>query len=270
MTLTLGHTVALHHQSKKSKMKQYSVKQLAKIAGVSVRTLHVYDQKGLLKPAIRTEAKYRLYGENELLKLQQILFYKELDFSLQEIGDIVNNPHFDKLEALEQHKIALKARQNRISILLNTIDKTIFHLKNDNKMTNYEDLYEGLPKEHAEAYRAEAIEKWGQDTVEKSENALMNMGKPDFEGLKTHFKTVNQQLFEARVLDPISDDVQKLVAQHYDCICQFWGKKPTAEAYIGLGQMYVSDDRYTTQNGVSQPEYAAFLSKAMKYFAEQF
>ena len=153
-------------------MKQYSVKQLAKLAGVSVRTLHLYDEKGLLKPFVRTEAKYRYYGEKELLKLQQILFYKELDFSLQDIGDIMNDPDFDVINALESHKTALKARQNRLSTLLQTIDKTIFHLLNKDKMLQHEDLYEGLPKEKAEAYRAEAIERWGQDTVEKSENAF--------------------------------------------------------------------------------------------------
>lgn len=80
-------------------MKEYSVKGLSKIAGVSVRTLHHYDKIGLLKPAIRTEARYRLYGENELLKLQQILFYKELDFSLNEIINILNDPDFDLMKA---------------------------------------------------------------------------------------------------------------------------------------------------------------------------
>ncbi|MBL7817234.1 MAG: MerR family transcriptional regulator [Saprospiraceae bacterium] len=248
-------------------MKQYSVQQLAKIAGVSVRTLHIYDQKGLLKPAHRTESKYRYYGEAELLKLQQILFYKELDFSLQEIFDIINDPQFDLLSALESHKSALVSRQNRLSMLLNTIDKTIFHLKNKNEIMRHEDLYEGLPKEKAAAYRAEAIEKWGQDTVEKSEKALTNMSKADFNDLKIHFSQVGQQLFALQKVDPTSQEVQALVSQHYDCICQFWGKNPTAEAYIGLGQLYTTDERYTAQSGEPQPNYAAFLSKAMTHFA---
>ena len=250
-------------------MKQYSVKQLAKLAGVSVRTLHLYDEKGLLKPSVRTEAKYRYYGEKELLRLQQILFYKELDFSLQDIGDIMNDPDFDVINALESHKTALKARQNRLSTLLQTIDKTIFHLLNKDKMLQHEDLYEGLPKEKAEAYRAEAIEKWGQDTVEKSENALKIMTKKDFKDLNTHFLNIRQQLFESSNEKPTSEKVQNLIAQHYDCICQYWGKKPTAEAYIGLGQLYTSDERYTAQNGESQADYAAFLSKAMQFFAEK-
>mgnify|MGYP000865807544 FL=1 len=110
-------------------MKKYSAKGLSKLAGVSVRTLHHYDEIGLLKPAIRTEAKYRLYGENELLKLQQILFFKELDFSLKEIIDILDDPDFDLTVALESHKQALISKQERISVMLNTIEKTVLNLK---------------------------------------------------------------------------------------------------------------------------------------------
>ncbi len=112
-------------------MNGYSVKKLAKLAGVSVRTLHHYDQLGLLKPSLRTEARYRLYGEKELLRLQQILLYKELDFSLQEIGDILDKADFDLLEALQSHKTALQSRRDRLGVLLTTIDKTIQKLKGE-------------------------------------------------------------------------------------------------------------------------------------------
>ncbi len=106
-------------------MKLFSVKQLAKIAGVSVRTLHLYDEMGLLKPATRTEARYRMYGEKELLRLQQILFYRELDFELREIKEILDNGEFDLLTSLQNQKQSLKAKQNRIFTLIQTIDKTI-------------------------------------------------------------------------------------------------------------------------------------------------
>ena len=99
-------------------MKKYSAKELSNLAGVSVRTLHYYDEIGLLKPAIRTEAKYRWYGEEELLKLQQILFYKELDFSLKEIIAILNDPDFDLIKALESHQLALLSKQDNIFFLL--------------------------------------------------------------------------------------------------------------------------------------------------------
>src|SRR5580704_4516137 len=104
---------------------RYSVRQLAGLAGVSVRTLHVYDEMGLLKPSVRTDAGYRQYGEAELLRLQQILFYKELDLSLKQIAEILDDPGFDLVEALVGHRIALSARRDRLTTLLNTIEATI-------------------------------------------------------------------------------------------------------------------------------------------------
>lgn len=103
---------------------RYSVKQLARLAGVSVRTLHVYDKLDLLKPSVRTDAGYRFCGEAELLRLQQILFYKELDLSLKAIAGILDDPGFDLVEALAGHKLALIARRDRLDLLLNTIDNT--------------------------------------------------------------------------------------------------------------------------------------------------
>lgn len=252
-------------------MERYSVKQLSRLAGVSVRTLHLYDQIGLLKPAIRTEARYRLYGREQLLRLQQILLYKELDFSLHEIGRILDKPGFDKLKALEQHKTALEARRNRLSTLLQTLDKTISHVKN-NTMLTPEELYEGLPKETAEAYRNEAAAKYGADALATSENYLRQLSKADFARLKEESKEIASTLFAMRQQDPESEPVQKLIARHYTIIRQFWGTAnsadPQAEAYEGLGQLYVSDERFTLVDGQAQPEYALFMSKAMRYFAK--
>lgn len=251
-------------------MKKYSVKQLARLAGVSVRTLHLYDEIGLLKPSTRTEARYRLYGEKELLRLQQILFYKELDFSLQEICNILDDPDFDLLQALESHKEALQSRRDRISTLLTTIDKTILKLK-EGIMLDDEELYKGLPKEKAAAYRKEAIDQWGQDTIERSENYLRGMGKEGLAKLKADFTEIWQTLASMMHEDPASEKVQEQVARHYACIRMFWGTvdlpDKQAEAYEGLGELYVNDERYTTIDDKPNPEFARFLSKAMSHFA---
>jgi DNA-binding transcriptional MerR regulator len=114
----------------------YTVKQLAKMAGISVRTLHLYDELKLLRPAIRTRAGYRMYGEKELLRLQQILFYKELDFPLKNIGQILDEPDFDIIQALEGHKKALGIKKARINTLLKTIDNTLKTLKNKTMLCN--------------------------------------------------------------------------------------------------------------------------------------
>lgn len=137
MTLPLRHSVALLRQSNvANSMNLYSVHKLAKLAGISVRTLHYYDRLGLLKPSVRTEARYRLYGDQELIRLQQILFYKELDFSLDEIRRILEAPDFDVLQAMQHHKRALEARRDRLAALLTTIDKTMSKLKGEKNYVN--------------------------------------------------------------------------------------------------------------------------------------
>ena len=200
-------------------MKQYSVKKLAKLAGVSVRTLHHYDRIGLLKPSIRTEAKYRLYGEKELIRLQQILFYKELDFSLSDILAILEEPNFNVLTALESHKLALKARQDRLATLLSTIDKTISTLTGERVMLTNEELYEGFPK--GEAYRNEAVAKYGADVVDESETKLRKVGKSDFTKLKADQQEIAQTLAAMMTLDPTSEAVQHQIARHYANIGDF-------------------------------------------------
>lgn len=252
-------------------MVNYSVKKLSKLAGVSVRTLHLYDQIGLLKPSTRTEARYRMYGEKELLRLQQILFYKELDFPLQEICRILDDANFDLIQALESHKEALQSKQNRIATLLSTIDKTMVKLKNG-VMLKHEELYEGLPKETAEAYRNEAIDKYGTEVVEHSENQLRKLSKQDFAGLIAESKEITNALVSLMGEEPTSNVVQKQIARHYQSIRMFWGTAGSsdlqAEAYKGLGELYVNDERYTTNDGKSNPDFAVFMRNAMSYFVD--
>ena len=253
-------------------MKKYAINEVAQFSGVSVRTLHYYDKIGLLKPLNRSEAGYRYYGEQELLRLQQILFYKELDFSLKEIQDLLDDPQFDLLAALQDHRSALENRKERISKLLNTIDTTITNLKNENVMSNPKDLYEGLPKEMGTTHRNEAIEKYGPDQIDQAEKYLLSLGKKNFKQLQADFERLNKDLFDMRNIDPESEFVQEAIGRHYQMIRQFWGttgsEDKQAEAYAGLGQLYINDERFTMVNGEPQPEFAAFLQKAMRYFAD--
>jgi len=245
-------------------MTKYTVKKLAKAAGVSVRTLHHYDRIGLLKPSIRTAVGYRLYGEGELLRLQQILFYKELDFGLKEIAALINRPDFDLIDALEGQKKLLKARRKRIDRLLSTLDKTILHIKGKIKM-NYEDLYEGLPKEQAAAWRKEALEKW-PDQVKQSEKVLIGMSKEEFEVLKSGFKENFETLASlcSRSADPASERVQQEIDRHYHFILRFWGKPgDQVEAYKGLGELYVADPRYTGTGGAA---FGLFMKQAIDHY----
>lgn len=248
---------------------RYSVKQLARLAGVSVRTLHVYDKLGLLTPQVRTDAGYRYYGEPELLRLQQILFYKELDMPLKAIAEILDDPGFDLAEALTGHKTALTARRQRLDRLLNTIDNTIDHLKNKT-MSNFEKLYEGL--DGAAALRQEAIDKWGEEAIVRSENALVEMGPAALDRLKADQREIDRQLRALVEEDPQSDAVQDQIARHYDMIRGFWGMRTgeamKAAAYKGLADLYASDERYSAVDGKPDSKFAAFMRAAMAHFVE--
>lgn len=247
---------------------QHSIGNLSRLAGVSIRTLRYYDKLGLLKPSVRAESRYRYYGEDELLRLQQILFYKELDFPLKEIKAILDDPDFDVLKALKSHKAALKKRRGRIEKLLDTIDKTINKLE-EGTMLKPEELYEGIPKEKAEAWRNEAVEKWGEESVQNSETSLRKMSKEDFKQLKDDFAANIRRLAGMRNEDPESEAVQAEIAKHYRFIEKFWGRKPEPKAYKSLGQLYINDNRYTKVDGKPNPKFAEFMSKAMSYFVEK-
>lgn len=251
---------------------RYSVTQLARLASVSVRTLHVYDRLGLLKPSVRTDAGYRQYGEAELLRLQQILFYKELDIPLKNIADILDDPGFDLIEALTGHKRALSARRDRIDTLLHTIDATIDHLKNKT-MSNFEKLYEGMPREEAAALRREAIDHWGEKAILRSEKALTEMSPDRLAKLKADQKDIAQRLRALRQADPCSEPVQAQIARHCEMIRGFWGldagEPIKAAAYKALGELYVTDERYSAVDGKPDPEFAAFMRAAMDHYADE-
>ncbi len=251
-------------------MQKYTAKGLSNIAGVSVRTLHYYDKIGLLQPAIRTTAKYRLYGENELLKLQQILFFKELDFPLKEIQAILNDPEFDLIEALESHGKALALKQKRISKMLNTIEKTMLNLKGK-KMITEDELYDCFTKEEATKNRKETVEKYGAKALEKSEAYLKKLTKEQLEALKSEQKEIFKRLFEISDRAPVTQEVQLEIARHYINTRKFWGtdgsSNPQWRDYKGLGALYIADKRFTQIDGTAQPDFAKFLSKAMAHFA---
>ncbi|TCD01002.1 MerR family transcriptional regulator [Pedobacter psychroterrae] len=249
----------------------YSVKQLAKLAGVTVKTLHLYDRKGLLKPAERTGSRYRLYKEPELLRLQQILFYRELDFPLKQIKEILDDPNFELIKALEGHERLLRVKKVRINTLMKTLNQTIHSLKNKT-MLNLEDLYDGLSQEEARNYRTQAISNYGEEVVSLAENHLKSLSKKDMQALVQRQKELGKALYQVKHLDPASESVQELVHLHYQNTRRLWGTHQAvdkqAEAYKGLGQLYLTDERFTSDCGVPHENFRIFISEAMSVYSE--
>jgi DNA-binding transcriptional MerR regulator len=247
-----------------------SCRELAKLAGVSVRTLHHYDRIGLLRPAGRSEARYRRYGAPELQRLQQILFYKELDFTLDEIQALLDDPGFDLRTALQRHRRALQARHVRLGTLLGTLDATLSQLNGTRPMLTNEELYAGFPDDQVEAYRREVVARYGPETIEASEQHLRQLGPTGLQRLITEQKDLNRTLRNMRHLVPASAEVQVQIRRHYANIVGFWGaavaEADQPAAYQGLAQLYLDDPRYTRHDGEESPAYATFLSAAIRHF----
>ena len=190
---------------------------------------------------------------------------------LKEIAEILDDPQFDPIKSLENHKKVILQKQEQLTTLLKTIDKTINHLKNET-MLSIEELYEGLTEEAATAWRQEAIGKWG-DAVERSEIHLRRNTKEMFEQLKAEAGANAIRLFALSDKDPESEEVQAEISVHYELIREFWGTAGSpdkqADAYAGLGELYESDERYTAFIGSPNAGYAKFMNKAMKHFAKK-
>lgn len=252
----------------KNKSMAYTVQQLAKLASVSVRTLHYYDQIGLLSPSRVKANGYRYYEEPELLRLQQILFFKELDFPLERIKSIIDSPSFDMKDSLLGQRNLIELKKNRLAKLIKTIDKTIKKINKEINM-NDEDLYGNFTKEEYEKYTAEAKERWGHtDAWRESQERVRKMGK---EGLKKALDEGGQvsiELAEAmkKGLDPKSTEVQEIIQRHYNWLKNFY--EPGPEMYIGLANMYVEDERFTKNIDKTAPGLAAYMREGMIHFAK--
>lgn len=259
----------------------YTVHALAKLSGVSVRTLHYYDKIGLLKPAYVAENSYRYYQEKELLHLQQVLFFRELGFELKQIREIMGQSDFDTIATLEEHKKIIRSNIKRLQGLLLTIDKTVNHLQGKIAITEKE-IYHGFSKEKQIEYEQYLVKKLGAGRKEfvETKERLQGWGKADWNRSTQVFEELHVELAKAisQGLKPADDAVQALVKKHFEHIYLFW--TPNKESYIGLGQIYVEHPDFNQMYAgfhrsfnqvypAFHPNMAIFLAEAMKLFAER-
>jgi DNA-binding transcriptional MerR regulator len=242
----------------------YTVKQLADLAGVSVRTLHYYDALGLLKPQARSANRYRRYGEDDALRLQQILFFRELGLGLEEIGRIVASPDFDVLAALEGHRILLGKRAARTRELIRTVDKTIRKMKGEIEM-DIKEYYQGLNNEEVESYRKEARERWGEKTIADSEARVVKMGKEKFAALQMEGGAIFKAISEHTGKGASSKEVQALVAEWRNWLENF--AHYSDEAVLGLGKAYSQDPRFAKFFEKYGKDFPAFFTRAIEYYS---
>ncbi|GAA0716889.1 MerR family transcriptional regulator [Clostridium malenominatum] len=245
---------------------EYTVQKLGRLAGISTRTLRYYDEIGILKPARINSSGYRIYGEAEVDRLQQILFYRELGVSLDSIKEIVTAPSFDGSNALREHREKLLEKRDQLDMLIANVDKTIALTEGRIKMSNKE-KFEGFKKKMIEdnekKYGREIREKYGKDTVEKSNAKLMNMTEEEYDRATRLAEEVMATLAEAfKTGDPASSIAQKAADLHKQWLTLYWSEY-SKEAHAGIAQMYVDDERFTAYYDKEQPGTAAFLRDAI-------
>ena len=232
------------------------IKEFAEFTGVSVRTLHYYDEIGLLLPAyVDKFTGYRYYDEKSLLRMQEILFYRELDFSLKSIGEILSSPNYDKSKALNEQKHLLTLKKERLERLISAIDGAV---KGENIMKAFDNS-------EFEKNKAEAKEKWGATSAykeysEKTKNYSEQRWNDLVEGMDSIMAEFAVCMRNEE--SPDSTEVQKLVKTLQNYITENY-YLCTNEILAGLGQMYVADERFKNNIDKHADGTAEFICKAI-------
>ncbi len=254
----------------------YTVKKLSEISGVTVRTLHFYEETGLLKPSYYGSNGYRYYEERELLQLQQILFFKELGLTLKQICKVLGKSDFDQIAALNSHRQALSCEWEKIGRLLKTIDKTIKHLNGKKKMKDQE-MFDGFhiglvtkAKKGQSYFAAEEIVAKSVKNPTKSREDVVKRGKAYYENLNREAHTIFQELAQCieKGQRPASDTVQRIIKKHHAFLEQV--QNATQEVYLAMAELYRDHPEFRKQLlDPVHPKLAAFMAEGMKVFAER-
>ena len=246
----------------------WSIAEVAKMSGLTSRTLRHYDDIGLLRPAYVAANGYRYYEQEELLRLQQILVLRELGVGLPEIARIVDE-QTDRIEALRAHHERLLGERDRLGKLAATVARTIGELEHSTegvavKINRPENLFEGFDNSQ---YEDEARERWPEEFARsKQYTDSLTQEQMDELGRESTAGMIRMAEFMAAGTPADDDAVQAEVHTHYVAMCRFW--TPNAQAYRALGQMYVDDERFTETYAKIAPGLAAYYRDAMAVYAD--
>lgn len=247
--------------------KRYTVQQLASLSGVSVRTLHHYDQIGLLVPAFLGENGYRYYGAAELLRLQQILLHREFGLVLKDIGPLLDQGGADLVDQLRQHKATLEAEAARFRLLVETIDRTIVSLTTlgEQKM-EHADLYKGFSADKQAGYEADMAQQYGKDAVERGAANVKGMDPARRQALMDELAEI--ELTMAHLLRqgvaPEDARLAPLVERHRAWVGAMWGRPCPPEAHAGLAEMYSAHPDFQVRYESIAAGLGDYLSAAIK------
>ncbi len=243
----------------------FTVKQLSNLAGVTPRTLHHYDEIGLLKPSRVGANGYRYYGEESLLRLQQILFYRELDIPLEDIKKIMGRRDFDVVGALYSHKEALQRQATRLNHLITTVDNTIDYLKGNKQMSNKQ-LFEAFSEEQQAEYEKEIAQKYDPATVKASSKKWKEYAAAEKKRIGEEGNVVYRDILAAMPKGASSPEAQAGIERWRKHIEYFW--IPNDEQLLGLADLYNEDSRFKANFDKIDPRLAEFMREAVRIYVE--
>jgi DNA-binding transcriptional MerR regulator len=241
----------------------YTVKQLSDLAGVSARTLHYYDEIGLLKPSRVGGNGYRYYGEEALLRLQQILFYRELDMPLDDIRKILRRRDFDVMGTLESHKAELRKRLARLARLMATVDDTLLHLKGKKEMSQKQ-LFEAFSDEQQAEYEKEAMQMYDPAIVKASNKRWKNYTAAEKQRIGEEGNAAYEAILQAMPKGAASPEAQAGVERWRRHMEYFW--TPNDDQLLGLVEGYNTDPRFKAKFDKIDPKLAEFMREAVKVY----
>ena len=241
----------------------FTVKQLSKLAGVTPRTLHHYDAIGLLKPACLGENGYRYYDDESMLRLQQILFYRELDLPLAEIKKIMTHRDFTVIAALESHRRELESQVLRLTTLIQTVENTILHLQGEKEMSNKQ-IFTGFSDEEQEKNAAEAEKMYDPETVRASNRKWKAYSSDQKKRILDEGNQIYVEMVDSIPLGADSPQVQALVERWRTHMNYFW--TPALNQLLGLAEVYVNDPRFKANFDKLDPNLADFMYLAVSHY----
>ncbi|WP_312117478.1 MerR family transcriptional regulator [Brevibacillus reuszeri] len=251
---------------------EYTVQKLGLLAGVSTRTLRYYDEIDILKPARINSSGYRIYGQQEVDRLQQILFYRELGVSLEEIKEIITSPHYDADHALQEHRAKLLEKRAQLDALIANVEMTLAEREGKRKMSDkqkFEGFKQNLVDENEKQYGEEIRVKYGSEQVDKANEKIKGMTEEQYAEVEQLGADLLQTLAQAFTTgDPGSELAQKAADMHRQWLSFYWDHY-SKEAHAGIAQMYVDDPRFTAYYEKEQPGLAAFLRDAVVIYASK-
>jgi DNA-binding transcriptional MerR regulator len=242
----------------------FTVGAIARLSGVTVRTLHHYDATGLVVPSERTDAGYRLYRRRDVERLQEVLFFRELGFSLDQIKEIVGRPDYHRATALERHRALLERKAGRLRAMLDAVDAAIDAQKRGRNMT-HEDMLEVFGDFDSSQYEEEVKQRWGgTQAYRESARRTRSYTKADWQQIGREGTEINDAFLALMAAGVAADSPQaRAVAERHRAYLSKWFYDCTPEIHRGLGQMYAADPRFTRNIDKAGPGLAAYMSAAI-------